>query len=1048
MRKRRGFGLLLIVSCLGNGFTSPLMGEEQIDFNRDIRPILSDHCFQCHGPDAAVRVSEFRLDQKASMFGELGDEQFAVVPNAPERSELVRRVLSTDAEYKMPPPAAERQLTVAQTTLLTRWVEQGARWQEHWSFVPIAEPVVPHLNHAWPRNSIDGFVLERLVATGRQPSEEASQRTLVRRLYLDLTGLPPTLADVERFLKDESPTAYGDLVDRLLKSKHYGERMSLLWLDAARFADTSGYQNDGPREMWRWRDWVIDAFNDNMPFDQFTIEQLAGDLLPDATVDQRVATAFNRNHRGNAEGGIIPEEYQVEYVVDRVETTSTVWLGLTVGCARCHDHKYDPISQRDFYRLFAFFNQVPESGRAIKEGNSPPYLVAPTKAQQQSLQTLEDESRQLEERWDAASQNVADAYVTWQVAEDVTTKSWFVDEGLEYYNGLDRQSLVAQPTAEKPVVEKPVVEKPVIGEGDGKIGKAADFRGLSVDLGDHGDFGYFDKFTLAAWVRPTRSTGTVLSRMTPVDQGGGYYVHLEEGHVQVNLVKRWLDDSIRVATDEKLPLGEWSHILVTYDGSRVAKGVQVYIDGKPQKMRVLLDGLNQTFASTEPLRVGGGHRPFFGRIDEVRLYDRAVSPAEATWISDPSEIANIRRLLPADRSAVQERKLLEYFRLFAAPAEYREVYRAFLDKQRAVVAFRAALPTVMVMADQPGVRKTFVLQRGRYDQPGEVVTAMTPASLAEFPDDFPRNRLGLARWLVSPQNSLTARVFVNRIWQMHFGAGLVRTPEDFGAQGARPTHSDLLDWLSSEFIASGWDIKYLHKLIVTSATFRQRANWQASAASDPENQWLARGPRVRLDAELIRDQALAIGGLLSTRIGGPSVRPYQPEGLWKEIATVTEYDQSHGADLYRRGLYTYWKRTVPPPTMMAFDAATREACTVQRSRTNTPLQALALMNDVTFVEAARGLAQQAMSPASGGEDPLKWMFSRATCRPPTVKELAVLEAAHARLLADYKANPTRADKWLALGELKTPADADTVSLATLATIASLILNLDEVITRE
>jgi hypothetical protein len=925
-------------------------------------------------------------------------------------------------------------------------VESGAAWQEHWAFVSPIRSDQGQADDPWQRNAIDRFIQYSILKAGRSHSPEASKRKLIRRLTLDLIGLPPTSDSIRAFLQDHSPNSYERLVDRLLQSPRYGERMALTWLDAARYADTSGYQNDGPRDMWRWRDWVITAFNDNMPFDEFTIAQLAGDLLPNSTLEQRIATGFNRNHRGNAEGGIIPEEYQVEYVVDRVETTSTVWLGLTVGCARCHDHKYDPIRQRDFYGLFAFFNSVPENGRAIKEGNSPPYLPAPTTNQRRQMLHLMDEVRQLEADWKSAQETIHQDFHDWHTRPMSVVDEWNVNEKLHTHLKLD-EAVAAAGDDSKDTQRQQMAPETTVG----KIGHAVRFRGMHQEFGDRGDFGYFDAFSVAAWVRPDRQTGTIVSRMTPVDQGSGYYLHLQDGHVQVNLVKRWLDDSIRVETMETIPLKSWSHVLMTYDGSRVAKGIRIYLNGKLQQNRIKLDSLNQTFASTEPFRVGGGHSVFFGAIDEVRVYDRAVSVEEASWIAEPFNVQQILGLAPQDRTARQTAKIFEYYRLFAAKKPLRKLYHDWRHKVAEADRYRSNLPTVMVMRDQPGIRQTFILGRGQYDQPGEAVGASTPAVLPPFPDTFPKNRLGLARWLVDRDNPLTARVFVNRVWQTHFGEGLVRSPEDFGVQGARPTHPELLDWLAVAFMESGWDIKYLHKVIVMSATYRQDSTWSRDAADDPENYLWARGPRVRLQAELIRDQALALGGLLTTSLGGASVLPYQPDGLWEEIATVTDYQQSVGGDLYRRSLYTYWKRTVPPPMMAAFDATSRESCVVRRSRTNTPLQALALMNDVIFVEAARGLAQRTLGQSADAmthRELLISVFERATARPPSEDELKVLERVHGRSLRAFRDNPSEAQKWLEHGELKVPSGRDAVELAALATVASLVLNLDEVITRE
>lgn len=1012
---RRILPLLLV--CAGH---SALQAAE-IEFNRDIRPILSDACYSCHGPDEQQRVNELRLDQQAAAIADHGSGA-AVVPGDSAASQLIGRIKSADPDQRMPPPDSGNSLSDRQIATLEAWIDGGADWQQHWAFVaPVAwqPPESSAIN--WGNNSIDAFVLATIGEHKLSPSPRADRRSLIRRVTLDLTGIPPTPEEVHAFLKDDDGDAYSRVVDGLLASPRYGERMAVDWLDAARYADTSGYQNDGPREMWRWRDWVIEAFNRDMPFDQFTIEQLAGDLLPDPTLAQQIATGFNRNHRGNAEGGIIPEEYQVEYVADRVDTTATVWLGLTMGCARCHDHKYDPISQTEFYRLYAYFNNIPEYGRAIKEGNSPPLIQAPTQQQQATLAALRQQAAAAESSFYELRSQLQHQQSVWEregVGE--VPHDWTISDGLVDRFRLDRDA-----------------------------GRTFDGQG-GVELGDVGNFGYFDKFTLSARIRPTDATGTILSRMVPVEQGSGYYVDLSGGHLQVNLVKRWLDDSIRVQSRRRLKLNGWQHVSVSYDGSRRAAGIAVYVDGKPIEMEVVLDGINQSFAVDEPFRIGTGQSGFSGQIADVLVFDRVLNPSEAAAVAVADSIAEIVAIDPDRRSRGQAEKLQRYFIEQQAAVEIRDAHRASIEARRRLAEFDESIPTVMVMQEKPTPATAFVLDRGRYDAPGEQVYPGVPGVLIGLPEDAPDNRLGLARWIVSSDHPLTARVAANRLWQMFFGTGLVKTGEDFGAQGAMPSHPKLLDWLACELVHSGWDIKHLQRLIVNSATYQQDSNGSAGSREvDPENRLLARGPRLRLTAEMVRDQALAASGLMSTRIGGPSVRPYQPEGLWKEIASTTNYEQSQGADLYRRSLYTYWKRTVAPPTMATFDATTREACCVKRTRTNTPLQALALMNDVTFVEAARVLAERLLGQGDAPDQTrIAAVFERVTGRLPRDSEAAILQQSLQNFREAFAADPVAASRLASAGHSPRDPALEVSQVAAWTALASILLNLDEVVTKE
>jgi len=992
-----------------------------VEFNRDIRPLLSDRCYTCHGPDQANRKTKLRFDVEEVAKSDLGG-RFALVAADPAKSEMIRRITSQDPVQRMPPAwAGHNRLGDRDIHLLRRWIEQGARWEKHWSLIPPRRRVLPEVkDKSWSRNAIDPFVLERLEREGMKPSPEAGRERLIRRAALDLTGLPPEPAEVDAFLADRSPDAYEKLVDGLLESPRYGERMAARWLDAARYADTNGYQTDAERFMWRWRDWVIEAFNRNQPFDLFTLEQIAGDMLPNATLDQKIATGFNRNHRGNGEGGIIPEEYAVEYVADRVETTATVWLGATLGCARCHDHKYDPFLQKDYYRLFAYFNNIPEKGRANKYGNSAPLIPAPTPPQQAELRRHDELLAAAEKKFRELEPEARRAQRDWEKSLAGSTPVYWSAPAGRVARFFVRQELDGQRV---------------------------------VEAGDVGNFGFLDKFTLAARIYPTAATGAILTRATEVLEGDGYGIYLKDGRVQLNLVQRWLDDALRVETEAPLDLNRWRHVLATYDGSRESDGVRIYVDGRPQKLRILLDELNQDFAVKEPLRIGGGgglENRFRGSIEEAHVYNVALNEREAGVAAVEGSIQEIAALPVGQRTPAHADQLAWYFLEERAPGNLRQAWSELQQARRQRQRFVESIPTVMVMQEQETPRDTFLLVRGAYDRPGEKVTPGVPAALQPLPKGAANNRLGFARWLVDPANPFTARVIVNRFWLMYFGVGLVKTVEDFGSQGEWPSHPELLDWLATEFLRSGWDVKALQKLIVTSATYRQASRVSPGLAQkDPENRLLARGPRVRLPAETVRDQALAISGLLVDKIGGPSVKPYQPAGLWRELSGGQDYRQDHGENLYRRSLYTFWKRAVPPPALMLFDSAGREACTVRESRTNTPLQALTLMNDVTYMEAARVLAERMMR--EGGNAPAEraaWAFRRATARLPGPRETQTLLDSFHYYLDQYRTNPEAARKLISQGESPGDQKLDSGELAAYTSVASLILNLDEVVTKE
>jgi hypothetical protein len=1068
-RKKSAAFVLLFAALGAANSLARAADSERVNFDRDIRPIFSDTCYACHGPDDAKRKAELRFDQRESAFAQR-DSGPAIVPADPRRSGLFRRITSTNADEKMPPPDSGRQLTRQQIAVIGKWIEQGARWEEHWSLLPPKRPAVPKPNDwGWCRNTLDAFVLSRLEREGLKPSPPAEKTALLRRVTLDLTGLPPTLSEIDAFEADPDANAYGKVVDRLLASPRYGERMAIRWLDAARYADTNGYQTDGERSMWRWRDWVIDAFNANLPFDQFTIDQIAGDMLPNATLDQKVASGFNRNHRANSEGGIIPEEYLVEYVVDRVETTSTVWLGLTLGCARCHDHKYDPFRQREFYQVFAYFDNVPERGHVIKVGNSPPLIPAPTADDRRVLARLEMRRRQARREVESKAADLVQAQASWERSADSDLPAdWGPVRGLvahwafnETLSGSDQHLPTARleggrnDSPGRAALATTLSDREACRFVPAPVGRGLQLDGGTfVTAGDVARFGYFDAFSLSAWIRPAASNaGTVVSRMIDSDDGEGYSLSVEGGRLHFNLINRWLDDAIRIHTRDPIDGSGWHHVVATYDGSRQAKGLKVFVDGRPQAIRVDLDELYQTFETNEPLRIGGGRGPegrFRGAIDEVRIYSRVLDPEEIATLTAPDSIAAIRATPPAKRTASQAAKLSSFFIENRAPASLRDARHSIRAINEKIERLTKSFPTVMVMQEMTPRRETHVLVRGQYDRPGEKVMPGVPAALGPMKGNLPNDRLGFARWLADPANPLTSRVAVNRQWQMFFGAGLVRTTEDFGSQGDRPSHPALLDWLAAEFVRLAWDRKALDRLIVTSATYRQSSKATREAIErDPENRLLARGPRTRLAAELIRDQALAASGLLVERLGGPSVRPYQPPGLWKDLTALADYQPDTGANLYRRSLYTFWKRTIAPPAMIAFDASTRETCTVRETRTNTPLQALNLLNDMTYIEASRKLAERVLqTPVSSPAERIEQAFRRVLTRRPTRGESRILYESFARRLSSFRSDRGSARRLVAVGQSPRDERLDVAELAAYTTTASLILNLAEAVTKE
>ena len=1016
-----------LISFACTGICAP---AEELSFNRDIRPILSDKCFRCHGPDAAALKGDLRLDSREDVLRERDGYQ-VIVPGHPERSNLVERVTHVDEDEVMPPRDSTSELSGGEIAILKRWISEGARYEKHWSLVP------PQRS---PDSDLDSFVSKHLKKNGMSLSPEASKETLIRRLSLDLTGLPPSIQEVDVFLADHSPEAYERLVDRLLDSPRFGERMAVHWLDAARYADTNGYFGDKERTMWPWRDWVINAFNGNMPFDQFTIEQLAGDLLPDATQSQLIASGFNRNHMTNNETGIEDEEFRIEYVADRVKTTSTVWMGLTVECARCHDHKYDPISQKDYYRFFAFFNHIPERGLATGSGGSPPLLKVPSPGQIAEKEQLKQTLKKEEEIFRPVATALEHAQNEWEKSA-VKNLPEVSTDGLVAKLSFDGDDSVSPAKTAR-----------------GRIGNAVMLDGNeSLAIPGVPRLTRENPFSVAAWIyTEERSPGCVVSKIDDTTGFEGFDLVVRQGIVMANFDSGKPEDGIlSVAAKEKLPIKQWHHLLLTHDGSGKAGGVKIYINGKPSAMEVVDDSLKGDFATNEPFRVGGRKASalFKGRIDEVRFYDRKLEGDEALSVAETQFLRGVLSMTANDRSKSESKGLREHFLSTGATDAQQAAVRNIESLRTQVTDHEASIPNVMVMKEKEGEAIAHVLERGEYNQPGEKVTAGIPTVFGDIEKTDSLNRLDLAGWFVSQGNPLTARVIVNRFWLQLFGTGIVSTSEDFGTQGEWPSHPELLDWLACEFIENGWDVKDLLRTIVTSKTYRQQSGGSPEDFSrDPNNRLLARGPRFRMEAEMIRDSALLIGGLLHEKIGGASVKPYQPPGLWKEVSYGGElvYEPDEGTGRHRRSLYSYWKRQVPPPSMLLFDAPTRETCTVGRTLTNTPLQALVLMNDPAFLEAARGLAERVLKAAnlSGDEAKIIHAFRTATARAPSKTETATLLKVHAQVSKTYRDDPDAAGTLLGTDKTEKPGSSSaTAELAAWTATANVILSMDETITK-
>lgn len=1031
---------------------------EKLDYNQHVKPILSDKCFACHGPDKDKQEAGLRLDISANAFADLPDNpgKVAIDPGDLLNSEMYHRIVSDDPEYMMPAPKSHLQLNAKEKAILIKWIEDGAIYKPHWAFVkPEAHEPPEVKNEKLIANEIDNFILRKLEEEKLTFSKPAGKEELLRRLSFDITGLPPSIEEIDAFLADKSNNAYEKQVDRLLASKHYGERMAVDWLDVARFADSHGYTVDRLRDMSPYRDWVINAFNINMRYDEFLKVQLAGDLMKDPTKDMLIATAFNRNHPQNMEGGIIEEEFQAEYVVDRTITLGDGLMGLSVGCARCHDHKYDPISQKNFYELFSFFNNVKEAGQIAWDNAMPaPTLMLPDEQTEKILgfiRTKVDSQAMAVEQLEADTRSF-DEWLSNGSYKKLENEKIPVKNLQGYYsfdNGTLKNSARAKSEGRMNLETGGTAAGPLFVNGEN--GKALHLDGdASLDLKEVGMFRKSDYFSIGikVFIPQDLKEGVILHKsfMERLYNFRGYHLYLKNDKLELGMSHVAPSNAITKITKQNIKRNSWINLLITYDGSSKARGLKLYADGEEVAMETTMDQLTKDILLTgmaQPgLQIGAWGRGFGlknGKVDDIIVYNKTLSPYEVKILSGKSSWKQITDVPISQMNREQKNILLSYYN----NAENENV----LKEKEKLRALRQSLadstekvPELMVMQEMPERKKAHILQRGRYDAPGEEVFPNTPESILPFPKELPRNRLGLAQWLTRPDHPLTARVSVNRYWQNFFGTGIVKTTEDFGNQGELPSHPELLDWLAINFIKSGWDVKSLVKKIVMSATYRQSsASTNERYAQDPENRLLARGPSNRLSAEMIRDNALFASGLLVKDIGGKSIKPYQPEGLWE--INSTRYIADTGKAVYRRSLYVLVKRSVPHPTLSTFDATSRSYCVVRRQETSTPLQALVTMNDPTFIEASRAIGEQ-MAKTTDNRQAIVTAYRKICGIDPDDKIINLLVELREKQLDNFRKHPEKANGWLTTGQYKIDRATNRNEVAANAVVANTIMNAD------
>ncbi|AZQ63108.1 DUF1553 domain-containing protein [Flammeovirga pectinis] len=1042
---------------------------EELNFNTDIKPILSDKCFACHGPDKGKILGGLQLHTPSTAYQELSESpgKYAIIPGNVVASEIYHRILSDDPEVVMPTPNFNLTLSPKEKATLIKWIEEGAEYQPHWAFMPIAKQDVPDIeNDEKIYNEIDNFIIARLEREELSPSPEANKELLLRRVSLDLTGLPPTIAEINAFKLDLSKGAYKKQVERLLASPHYGEKMASDWLDLARFADTHGYQADRARDMSPWRDWVINAFNTNKPYDQFVTEQLAGDLIESPTREQKIATAFNRLHPQNMEGGIVDEEFRVEYVADRASVVGQGVMGLTFACARCHDHKYDPISQKNFYELYSFFNNVNETGQISWDPSDMPVpnMLLPTVEQEQKINFLKESINQTitkKEDHIIREESTMEEWITNNEYQKISLSAY--KKGKVAHFNLDNH-LTNSIRKGYGKMDRQFSPKETPHFTAGKKGYGLLMDGDAwLDLKPVGTYKRSDSFTIGLWVNIPKELkeGVIFHKNKGyrLHSLKGYHLYLVDNKLEIVMAHTWPENAIIRRSTIKIPKEKWTHLAMTYDGSSKAKGIQLYMDGVPIQLITEKDNLYKEIIfnnyediiyskAIEPgLKIGGRWRGLGiknAKIDDIAVYSRELTALEIMEWATPKAASKLLRTNNEVLSTTQKNVLTAHYFSQLSP-DYKEITVTLAEEQKQLSLAMEDVQQMMVMKEMDTLRQAFVLKRGQYDAHGDSVFPNTPEFLPPFSKEFPKNRLGLAKWLMMDEHPLTARVAVNRYWQIYFGRGIVNTTEDFGNQGELPSHSKLLDWLALSFIESGWNIKALQKKIVLSSTYRQSSYCSDKLRKkDKENILLARGPALRLTSEMMRDNALVASNLITKKVGGKSVKPYQPKGLWAMNAMI--YNQSTGDDLYRRSIYTFWKRTIPNPTLQTFDQPERSECSVKRQKTNTPLQALVVLNDPTYVEASRKIGEQITKSPSLSEG-IKLAYMALTGKEITPNELKILIALQQKQYQKFKENKDKAKGWLTVGEYRVDKSLDTSYVAANTIVASVIMNSDATITK-
>lgn len=1031
-------------SCFDKGYETYADAlPDKVDYNYHIKPILSDRCYACHGPDKNAVKSNLRLDiPESALKKTLRSGGHAFVSGHINKSHAYQRMISEDPESQMPPPESNLSMTDYEIAMIAKWIDQGAEYKPHWSYVTLKNLPLPKVkNKEWLRNPIDNFVLRKLETKNLSPNVEADKETLLRRVTLDLTGLPPTIDDIDDFVADTSLNSYEKVVDRLLNSKHYGERMATEWLDIARYADSHGYSTDGARTMWPWRDWVIEAFNTNLPYDDFITWQVAGDKFPNATREQKLATAFLRNQKLNAEGGIVLDEYLMEYAADRAETVSTAFLGLTMQCAKCHDHKYDQISQKEYFQFFSFFNSVNERGMTPNDGNSGPQILLTTQETDDVITYIDTQLDSLQKKINPLKQSL-----------DIA----------KYGNprlNLNKDLLVAisfENSTSKKIADDYNSKKAYEIEGDFEKVKGKNGQGFKFTAFDYLsiankelNFNRSDAFSFSFWINSHHENNymPVLKHFGGKnDNYKGYEFTVLDGYPAIRLINSLPANMISVRSENLLKKDEWVHLSFVYDGSGSASGIQIFENGIKAKNKVLFDELSKTISRNNGKITVGGKQDYqievdgYGIMDDLKIHKRELSDVEVFALFEGSNH------IPKNLS---KEKLQRHY-LLTASKDQRKIAAKIKTLREEKNELLDTITTVMVMGDLEEIRPTYILDRGAYDSPLEEVFPGTPEGIFPFSKEFTPNRLGLAKWLVDQKNPLTARVTVNRYWQLLFGQGIVKTVEDFGNQGALPHHPELLDYLSVSFIASGWDVKALIKSMVLSNTYKQSSRVsEGKRKADPDNELLARGPSYRLQAEFIRDLALASSGLLIAEVGGASVKPYQPEGLWEEITgnsvALDTYREDTGENLYRRSLYTFWRRASPPPTMTIFDAPSRDYCIVKRSETNTPLQALSLLNDPQFVEASRVLAEKVLQDKTLVNEQILLAYRQLTGITPDPKVIQLLERHYAEQKIHFENNLELTKELLNIGYSPVKKNRSPAEISAMTVVCNTIMSFDETI---